>query len=192
MLLIERHDRTPPLAFPGGKIEAGETLVQAAVRGVLEETAIDVTCHELPATRTHLDSGRHIACTACTSRDTVEPRPAAREALTASWWSIDRALTELASALHHAVAKHLCRQLLRCTEARPHPDAPKVRRRLPCRQQGLRRLCSIGQLRLAVETSPLRWRTRPWPSSSASGDSPAATTTASPYQSCPGHKSSTI
>lgn len=46
-VLLVRRDNPPDAGFwgfPGGKIEAGETIEQAAVREVKEETGLDVIC----------------------------------------------------------------------------------------------------------------------------------------------------
>lgn len=109
VLLVERSDRTPPLAFPGGKVGPGETLLDAARREVLEETAIPVRCGAVLAERVHPDTAVRVAYLACTTTSDTEPSPAPREALTAAWWAIDDAVRELSGALHPAVREHLIR-----------------------------------------------------------------------------------
>ena len=47
VVLIERRDPPPGWALPGGFVDVGETLEQAAVREAREETSLDVTLRVL-------------------------------------------------------------------------------------------------------------------------------------------------
>lgn len=53
VLAVRRADGRPPWAFPGGKIEAGESPEQAAVREVLEETGCAVRTGRVLGSRVH-------------------------------------------------------------------------------------------------------------------------------------------
>jgi 8-oxo-dGTP diphosphatase len=67
VLMIRRRQREGKLswAFPGGGIEAGETAEQAAVREVLEETALEVKAVQVLGARVHPDTQRHMTYVAC-------------------------------------------------------------------------------------------------------------------------------
>ncbi|MEY9849713.1 NUDIX hydrolase [Streptacidiphilus sp. MAP5-3] len=52
--------------FPAGKIEAGESAQQAAVRETLEETGLTVSAVKVLGERVHPKTGRHMSYVACT------------------------------------------------------------------------------------------------------------------------------
>lgn len=107
LLLIERTDYTPPLAFPGGKIEPGESAEQAAARETLEETAVRVVCTGVLAERSHPSTGMPIAYIAAHPVDDGDPVPSAREATMAAWWPLQKAFAALGPLLHPAVRAYL-------------------------------------------------------------------------------------
>jgi 8-oxo-dGTP diphosphatase len=51
--------------FPGGKIELGETPVEAAVRETFEETGLLVSAVAVLGERVHPKTGRHLSYVAC-------------------------------------------------------------------------------------------------------------------------------
>lgn len=61
VLLIERQDGLPPVAFPRGKVEPDETVEQAAVRETDEETGHLVRAVSVLGQRIHPTTGTHIA-----------------------------------------------------------------------------------------------------------------------------------
>ena len=58
VLIGRRTDGTPPWTFPGGKLEAGESAEQAAVREVMEETGLLVRATGIVGQRVHPQTGR--------------------------------------------------------------------------------------------------------------------------------------
>lgn len=67
LLLIRRRVAEGSLSWtlPSGKVEAGESPQQAAVREALEEAGVTVEPVRLLGERLHPESGRRIAYTAC-------------------------------------------------------------------------------------------------------------------------------
>jgi 8-oxo-dGTP diphosphatase len=58
VLAGRRNDQTPPWTFIAGKIEAGESAADAAVREVKEETGLEVTPGRVLGRRVHPETGR--------------------------------------------------------------------------------------------------------------------------------------
>jgi 8-oxo-dGTP diphosphatase len=58
VLIARRVDGSPPWAFPGGKLEAGESAEQAAVREVIEEAGLLVRATGIIGQRVHPQTGR--------------------------------------------------------------------------------------------------------------------------------------
>lgn len=107
VLLIERADRTPPLAFPGGKIELDETPQQAAAREVLEETGVHVRCSRTLGERTHPETGVRVVYLESTPISGAALNPDHREVAAAAWWPASSVLARLGPHLHAEVRAHL-------------------------------------------------------------------------------------
>lgn len=58
VVVAERRDKVPPFTFPGGEINPGESLHDAASRRVLDETGLRVTKTELIGRRLHPRTAR--------------------------------------------------------------------------------------------------------------------------------------
>ena len=67
LLLVHRRadDGAPLSVLPGGKLEPGESPEAAAVREVLEETALTVRPVQVLGERVHPDTGAHLVYVAC-------------------------------------------------------------------------------------------------------------------------------
>jgi 8-oxo-dGTP diphosphatase len=114
VLAVRRADGRPPWAFPGGKIEPGETPAQAAERECLEETGCVVRAGAALGSREHPVTGRQIVYVA------AEPAGSTTVAVTASgevaevrWLSAEQA-SALMTGMHEPVATYLAERLQGC------------------------------------------------------------------------------
>ena len=106
-VLCVRKRGTEKFMFPGGKPEAGESAVDAAVREVAEElgSELDRECltqlgvFEAPAAN---EEHHTVVATVFSYDGVVEPRPAA-EIAECSWQRIDQPTVELAPLLKDCV-----------------------------------------------------------------------------------------
>ena len=111
VLLIERQDGVPPVAFPGGKVESGKTVEQAAVRETDEETCYRVRPVCVLGRRLHPTTGAHITYVAAevvTRPVAVSPAPeAGGEEVVAYWRPVPEALRLLGPTLFEPVRRYL-------------------------------------------------------------------------------------
>lgn len=59
VLVANRVDKIPPVTFPGGDMQVGESPAETATRRVLAETGLDITEWELVSQRIHPLTSRH-------------------------------------------------------------------------------------------------------------------------------------
>jgi mutator protein MutT len=108
-ILLIRRGQAPARGYwsvPGGRVEAGETLAEAVVRELLEETGLEAVCGSLVGWTERIGSGYHFVILDfwVTIMTSSEPR-AGSDAAEAAWVPLgevaDLALTEgLAEFLH--------------------------------------------------------------------------------------------
>lgn len=93
-LVIERVSATDALrfAFPGGKVENGESDAAAVIREVFEETGIRCRVQRPLGERIHPDTQQTIAYFLCLAEEGATPQPSPREAKTARFYSGAEAL----------------------------------------------------------------------------------------------------
>lgn len=110
LLLVQRA--TEPgkgrWSLPGGRVEAGETMAEAVVREVREETGVEVVCGELVGWVERISDAHHfvIADFAATPLDAADP-VAADDAQDARWvplWEV--AELDLVDGLLDFLADH--------------------------------------------------------------------------------------
>ena len=108
-LLLVRRGRGPAAgtwSVPGGRVEAGETLAEAVIRELAEETSLEGVCDELVGWVEGMSPEHHyvILDFAVTILEPADPRPG-DDAVEAEWVPLDevahRQLTDgLAEFLH--------------------------------------------------------------------------------------------
>jgi 8-oxo-dGTP diphosphatase len=112
-LLLVRRGHGPAAgewSVPGGRVETGETLAEAVVREVAEETGLDVVCDELVGWVERIDAEHHFVifdfgATPVGPAD-VEPR-AGDDAAEAAWVPLsDLASLRLVDGLAEFLASH--------------------------------------------------------------------------------------
>lgn len=103
VLLVKRgHEPAKGLwSLPGGSVEEGETLTQAAVREVFEETGLNVvTGDEVWRVRVELSKGHYYDVRALSATVTGGVLAAGDDAADAGWW-------DSAELLHLDLTPHL-------------------------------------------------------------------------------------
>jgi 8-oxo-dGTP pyrophosphatase MutT (NUDIX family) len=93
VLIGKRRDGAPPWTFPSGKIEPGESPVDAAVRETLEETGLRVRAKRIIGDRVHPLTGVRIVYVAAVPASEAEVQ--IREVLEDSAASAEGELTDI-------------------------------------------------------------------------------------------------
>ena len=110
-LLMVRRGHGPAAgewAIPGGRVEPGETVAEAVLRELMEETGVEGLCGDLIGwvERIHEDHHFVILDFAVTSLDPVEPR-AGGDAAEATWVPLDEVVERrLAPGLEQFLYEH--------------------------------------------------------------------------------------
>ena len=110
-LLLVRRGRGPAAGMwsvPGGRVEAGETLAEAVIRELAEETALEGVCDELVGWVERMSPEHHyvILDFAVTILEPSDPRPG-DDAVEAEWVPLDEvAHRRLADGLAEFLHQH--------------------------------------------------------------------------------------
>jgi 8-oxo-dGTP diphosphatase len=119
VLAVRRVDGQPPWAFPGGKIELGESPVDAAVREVLEETGCTVRPGRVLGSRVHPATGADLVYVAAVQRGGTDVTAAAPgEVAETRWLTLPEAVT-LMPDMHEPVRAYLAALAGRQARGRP-------------------------------------------------------------------------
>jgi 8-oxo-dGTP diphosphatase len=115
VLVGRRRDGNPPWTFPAGKIEAGESPEDAAVRETLEETGLRICATGVVGSRVHPQTGVPIVYVTaalamedqnthiCTSYETRNDR----ELTEVRWVSLAEADELMSGAIYEPVRQHV-------------------------------------------------------------------------------------
>ncbi|MGH3588122.1 MAG: NUDIX domain-containing protein [Pseudonocardia sp.] len=106
VLVVQRRDQLPPWAFPGGKVEPGESPADAAVREVAEETGLQVHPVSEIGRRIHPATARTIIYVACEPASATEPTVATREVTDVRWVDLTQ-VDKLMPDLYAPAREHL-------------------------------------------------------------------------------------
>src|SRR5918997_6435038 len=110
-LLLVRRGRGPAAgtwSVPGGRVEAGETLAEAVIRELAEETSLEGVCDELVGWVERMSPEHHyvILDFAVTILEPADPRPG-DDAVEAEWVPLDEvAHRRLADGLAEFLHQH--------------------------------------------------------------------------------------
>jgi 8-oxo-dGTP diphosphatase len=109
VLLVRR--RTPEASlswtFPSGKIEAGESPEEAAVRETLEETGLVVRAQRVLGERVHPDTGHLMSYVACDVIAGTAHAASTEEVDAVTWASLGEITSYIPHPLHGPVHEHL-------------------------------------------------------------------------------------
>ncbi|MHB8671344.1 MAG: NUDIX hydrolase [Acidimicrobiales bacterium] len=92
-ILLVRRGHGPAAgrwSVPGGRVEPGETLAEAVVRELLEETGVEAVCDQLLGWVERIDEERHLVILdfVVTVLEGVPPRPGS-DASEAAWFALE-------------------------------------------------------------------------------------------------------
>ena len=110
-LLLIRRGRGPAAgvwSVPGGRVEAGETLAEAVIRELAEETSLEGVCDQLVGWVERMDADHHyvILDFAVTILEPDDPRPG-DDAVEAEWVPLDEVVhRHLAEGLAEFLHEH--------------------------------------------------------------------------------------
>lgn len=172
VLLIHRP-RYDDWSWPKGKIDAGETIPECAVREVEEEIGLKATLGiPLPPIHYHVSAGLKVVHYWAVDVDGAMLRPDGNEVDSVMWCSPEKAAALLSNPgdvapLEHLVAAHARKELdtwpllvVRHAKAKPRSSWTKAEGDRPLAATGLRQAQAVR--RLLHVWKPLRVHSSPW------------------------------
>lgn len=112
VLVGKRHDGKPPWTFIAGEIEPGESLADAAIREVKEETGLRVVAAEREiARRVHPKTGRTMIYLACSPTGNTDVFVGDKDELAEVRWASLAEAEELLPGLFEPVHRYLVEQI---------------------------------------------------------------------------------